>query len=174
MTEVIYNFAMSLDGFIARPSGSFDWLEAFPADDAFDFSAFMDSITGIVMGRGSYDAVRAHWDYERWPTTIATNRPIDDLPENATASAADPQAMLDDLRARGANGRIWLFGGGDLARRFLEAGLLTTVEIALIPVILGDGVRAFGGAQPDRWLELESGKALGNGAMHLRYRVKRA
>ena len=41
MSDVIYMFAMSLDGFIARPDGSVDWLEDYPANDDFDFDAFL-------------------------------------------------------------------------------------------------------------------------------------
>lgn len=175
MTDVIYMFAMSLDGFIARPDGSFDWLEAFPADADFDFDAFLASVTGIVMGRGSYEAARrgGGWDYGRWPTVVATGRGVDDLPDNAQAVSGTPADMLAALRLQGAEGRIWLFGGGDVARQFLEAGLLDTIEVGIIPVILGAGLPAFGGNQPDRWLDLKFSRALANGAMHLRYGVER-
>ncbi|MBX3569962.1 MAG: dihydrofolate reductase [Rhizobiaceae bacterium] len=175
MTDIIYMFAMSLDGFIARPDGSFDWLADFPADADFDFDAFLGSVTGIVMGRASYEAARrdGRWDYAGWPTVVATNRPVDDLPGNVRAVAGRPAELVADLRERGATGRIWLFGGGDLVRQFLEAGLLDTIEVGVIPVIIGSGLPAFGGAQPDRWLNLEFSNALANGAIHLRYAVKR-
>lgn len=172
MPDIIYMFAMSLDGYIARPDGTFDWLENFPADDDYDFDAFLNSLSGIVMGRGSYDAVRERWDYGRWPCTIASNQPIDGLPENAQAVAGSPADLLDNLRQRGGDGRIWLFGGGELAKSFMEAGLLGTVELGLIPVVLGSGRPAFGGAQPDRWMDLDFAKPLANGAVHLRYRVR--
>lgn len=169
MNDVIYMFAMSLDGYIAREDGQFDWLENFPANDDFDFDAFLASVSGIVMGRGSFDAARERWEYSRWPTVIATSRPIENLPENAEALSGSPSELLTNLRQRGATGRIWLFGGGDLVRQFLDAGLLTTVEAGIIPVVLGSGIPAFGGAQPDRWLKLEFAKPLNNGAIHARY-----
>ena len=79
--DVIYMFAMSLDGFIAREDGTFDWLDNFPPDDDYDFSAFMASLSGIVMGRATYDVVRRHeaWAYARYPCLIATSRRLDDL-----------------------------------------------------------------------------------------------
>ncbi len=174
MQDVIYSFAMSLDGFVARPNGSYDWLEQFPANADFDFDAFLASVTGIVMGRGTYDAVRrdGKWDYANWPCVVATGRPVDDLPDNAEAMSGTPDELLANLRARGAAGRIWLLGGGDLARRFLDAGRLGTIEIGIIPVIIGSGIPAFGGAQPDRWLDLEFAKALSNGAVHTRWSVR--
>lgn len=175
MSDVIYMFAMSLDGFIAREDGTFDWLDDFPADAEFDFPAFEESVSGIVMGRGTYDVVRRHetWPYSRWPTLIATQRPVSDLPDNSEILSGDPQALLGRLREMGATGRIWILGGGDLARQFMDAGLLDIVEVGTIPVILGSGIPAFGGAQPDRWLDLEFAKALKNGAVHSRYRLRR-
>lgn len=171
--DVIYMFAMSLDGFIARPDGGFDWLENYPANADFDFEAFLASVTGIVMGRGTYDAVRRHeeWAYGNYPCVVATSRPIENLPAGTVALAAEPAELLADLRARGADGRIWLLGGGDLVRQFLEAGLLDTIETGIIPVVLGSGLPAFGGRQPDRWLDLDFARPLANGALHVRYRV---
>ncbi len=175
MTDVTYMFAMSLDGFIARPDGAFDWLENFPANADFDFDAFLSSVSGIVMGRGSYDAARAggRWDYGRWPCVVATNRPLGDAPDGVAGMAGEPRALLDNLRERGADGRIWMFGGGALALQFMQKGLLETVEIGVIPVILGSGIPAFGVASSDIWLELEFAKSLANGAVHSRYRVRR-
>jgi dihydrofolate reductase len=175
MNDVIYMFAMSLDGFIARPDGSFDWLDDFPADAEFDFPAFEASVTGLVMGRATYDAVPrgAEWPYARWPVAVATRRRPADLPSGVETVDGPPAAMLARLRQMGAAGRIWMFGGGALARQFLEAGLLDTVEIGIIPVVLGSGIPAFGGAQPDRWLDLEFARPLKNGAIHARYRVRR-
>jgi dihydrofolate reductase len=175
-SDIIYMFAMSLDGFIARKDGSFDWLEAFPADADCDFANFEASVTGIVMGRGSYDAARREpvWHYSRWPVIVATGRPLTDAPEGVEAFGGSPLEQVQRLRECGAEGRIWLFGGGDLARQYLEAGLLDTVEVGIIPIILGDGIPAFGGAQADRWLDLDFAAPLKNGAIHARYRVRAA
>ena len=87
--DITYMFAMSLDGFIARNDGGIDWLDNYPPNSDFDFDTFMDSVTGIVMGRDTYDVVvrLEHWPYERYPTVIATRRAIDDLPKNAVVSS---------------------------------------------------------------------------------------
>jgi len=173
--DVIYMFAMSLDGFIARPDGAFDWLEKYPADADFDFDSFLSSLSGIVMGRASYEAARSggRWGYGRWPVAVATSHAIGDGPEGVEAVSGSPADLLANLSGRGANGRIWLFGGGDLVRQFLRDGLLDTIEIGTIPVILGNGLPAFGDPQADVWLELDFAKPLANGALHSRYRVKR-
>ena len=174
-SDIIYMFAMSLDGFIARQDGSFDWLDDYPADADFDFDSFLASVSGIVMGRGSYDAARrdGRWDYAKWPCVIATSRRVEDLPDNAEVLAGKPAELVARLRERGADGRIWMFGGGELVRQFLDAGLLDTIEAGIIPIVLGAGIPAFGGAQPDRWLDLDFAKPLTNGAIHARWRVRR-
>lgn len=172
-SDVIYSFAMSLDGFIARPDGSYDWLENFPANADFDFDEFLDTVTGIVMGRGSYEAARAEgrWDYGRWPCAVATSRPLLDAPDGVEAVNGGPAELLANLRKRGADGLIWMFGGGDLARQFIEAGHLDKIEIGTIPVILGKGLPAFGTLNTDAWLRLDFAKPLSNGAVHSRYTV---
>ena len=72
------HIAVSLDGKIARPDGSVDdWLAAdYPAED-FGFDAFLAGVDAILMGRGSYEAVRRHgdWPYPGKPTTVMTTRP---------------------------------------------------------------------------------------------------
>lgn len=173
--EIIYMFAMSLDGFIARQDGSFDWLDDYPADADFDFDSFLASVGGIVMGRSTYDVTRrdGRWDYAKWPCVVATSRPVEDLPDNAEVLAGTPAELVARLRERGADGRIWMFGGGELARQFLDAGLLDTIETGIIPIVLGAGIPAFGGAQPDRWLDLDFAKPLANGAIHAKWRVRR-
>lgn len=173
-SEIIYMFAMSLDGYIAREDGSVDWLDAFPADSDYDFDTFLASLTGIIMGRGAYDIARRgdQWHYARWPCIVATRRPVEGLPPNAEALAGSPADLVANLRSRGAAGRIWLFGGGDLVRQFLDAGMLDTVEIGIIPVVIGAGIPAFGGAQPDRWFNLDFAKPLANGAVHVRYTAR--
>ena len=51
----------------------------------------------------------------------------------------DPQRVVSALKA--SPGRdIWLFGGGVMFRSLLDAGLVDTVEVAVIPVLLGDGI----------------------------------
>lgn len=168
---VIYSFAMSLDGLIARPNGTVDWLADHPPDSDYDFDTFLAGITGIVMGRGSYEVARAEeWHYGRWPVAVATTRPLADAPPGVQAVAGEPHEVLAHLRARGAGGAIWLFGGGVLARQFLRAGLVDVIEIGVIPVILGEGIPAFGAGPGDAWLDLEFARPLKTGAVHVRYR----
>lgn len=57
--------AMSLDGFIARPCGGIDWLIKHQTEDEdFGYAAFMASVEGLVMGRGSFETVLG---FDSWP-----------------------------------------------------------------------------------------------------------
>ncbi len=130
----------------------------------------MASVTGMVMGRNTYDVVRRNeaWACAKYPCVVATRRPLDGLPDGAEAE------LLADPRRRGAAGRVWILGGGEPARQFLDAGLLDTIEIGTIPIVLGSGIPAFGGKQADRWLDLTFAKQLANGAVYSQYSVRRA
>ena len=53
--------------------------------------------------------------------------------------ADDPAGVVSRLKAEPGKD-IWLFGGGNLFRQFLDAGLVDTVEVAIVPVMLGSGI----------------------------------
>lgn len=51
----------------------------------------------------------------------------------------DPKATIDALKSK-AGKDMWLFGGGSLFHSLLELGLVDSVEVAIMPVLLGGGV----------------------------------
>ena len=53
--------------------------------------------------------------------------------------SSDPKGTVDALKARPGKD-LWLFGGGSLFRSFLQLGLVDSVEVAIIPVLLGEGI----------------------------------
>lgn len=160
--------AMSLDGLIARPDGSVDWLEPYPPE-AFGVDEFLASIDAIVMGRGTYDAVRAMgvWPYGTIPTVVLTSRPIEEAPESVEAHPGDAAALAALLESRGHK-RVWIEGGGEVVRSFLNAGKLDVLEVAIIPIVLGDGIPLFPAGTPETVFTLTSSKTV-MGALHLIY-----
>jgi dihydrofolate reductase len=63
---------------------------------------------------------------------------------------------------------IWLYGGGVLFRNLLDAGLVDTVELAVIPVMIGSGIPVVPAGR--RWpLHLEESKSLPSGIVMLTY-----
>jgi dihydrofolate reductase len=170
--DCVYYVAVSLDGFIAGANDDISWLDPYPATDV-GYDEFIAGIDGLVMGRRTYEIVRrlGDWPYGPRPTAVATRRPLPDAPGGVFAIDGTPAEMLAALRERGAKGRIWLEGGGDLAGQFLNAGLIETLELGIIPVLLGKGVALFAGAPTPR-LELQWAKALKNGIIHAQYHLR--
>lgn len=137
--RVRYSVAVSLDGFIAGINGEYDWIVT---DPAIDFSALYKSFDTAVMGRKTYEVVIAQGGDGRMPglhvivfsrTHPAAQRPGVEIVND------DPCQVVAALKAK--DGRdIWLFGGGVLFRYLLDAGLVDTVEVAVMPVMLGHGI----------------------------------
>ncbi|HET7699094.1 MAG TPA: dihydrofolate reductase family protein, partial [Vicinamibacterales bacterium] len=139
MRHVVYGCAMSLDGFIAGPNGEYDWIVM---DPDIDFAALMARFDTFLIGRRTFEAMRRMGD-------AAPPAPgVRSIVFSRTLRAEDcPLATLSDdaetmvRRLRTEPGRdIALFGGGDLFRSLLRAGLVDEVSVAVVPVLLGAGV----------------------------------
>lgn len=167
------HIAVSLDGKIARPDGSVDdWLAAkYPAED-FGFTAFFETVDAILMGRGTYEAVRrlggGDWPYPGKPTTVVTTRPLPDPPAGVEAQSGDMAGVAADLEGRGHR-RVWIEGGGRVVRSMIAAGKLDVLELALIPIVLGDGVPLFPQGTGGLALRLVKCETKAKGALHLVY-----
>ncbi len=140
-----YFTASSLDGFIATPEHSLDWLlkQDVDAEGPMAYQLFEKTIGALAMGASTYEWVLAHekgtWGYQQ-PTWVFTHR---ELPILAGASVVLTQASTDEVHAEmtaAAGGKdLWIVGGGDLAGQFADAGLLDEVWVQFAPVTLGSG-----------------------------------
>src|SRR4051812_37857234 len=145
---------MSLDGFIARRNGSYDWLLPYPPE-RYGYDEFLAAIGTIVMGRASYEQARDHWSYEGKRTIVLTSRPLDPSPPpGVEAWNGDIGPLVETLRK--GSGDVWLFGGTAAMRPFLAAGLVDRIELGIVPLLLGDGIRLFDAPTPPLGLRLES------------------
>lgn len=169
--------AMTLDGFVARPDHSLDWLFKQPTNAGdHGFSEFMDSIDVLVMGSGSLRTVLGfdEWPYEKPVVVLSQSMTKEDIPQNlhdkVEFSTLTPEALWEDFRKRGFD-RVYVDGGA-IIRSFLKAGLVQTMKIGLIPILIGDGIRIFGDNGRDIDLELVSSKAHASGTVELNYRVQ--
>jgi dihydrofolate reductase len=134
-----YQVAASLDGFIAGENGSYDWIVA---DPSIDFAALFREFDTAVMGRKTWEMMTAQGGNGAMKglEVIVFSRTLEakELPGVRIVNG-EPSEVVAALKDR--SGRdIWLFGGGSLFRSLLDAGLVDTVEVAVIPVLLGAGV----------------------------------
>jgi dihydrofolate reductase len=129
---------MSLDDYIAGPIGEADWIIM---DPDIDFGALFDQFDTFLVGRRTFEGMAgAGGGGQPGVQTIVFSRTLRqrDYP-NLTIVSENPEQALADLRAKPGKD-IWLFGGGSLFRSLLEARQLDTVEVSVIPVLLGEGI----------------------------------
>src|SRR5512132_573504 len=144
--RVRYGVAVSLDGFIAGPKGEYDWIVA---DSSIDFSAMYRQFDTAVMGRKTYDVMTTAGDFSMGGLDVVVfsrTLPQSEKPGLRIVNQ-DPGKVVAKLKAQpGAD--IWLFGGGELCRTLLDAGVVDTFEVAVIPVVLSTGVRLVAPGDP--------------------------
>lgn len=167
MHLVRYQVAISMDGFIAPNDGGADWLNPY-GKIAMDFiGPWMKQIGGIIVGRTTYDQTTGMGGgmWKDMPELVMTSRPLPKKRSASVVSASDPAEGLKSLRARMPKGDIWLFGGGVTAGQFLREDLIDLVELAVVPVVLGEGRPLFSGVAPQHTFEHASSQPIGLGCV---------
>lgn len=171
MRRVRYAVAMSLDGFIAGPKGEADWIEMDPTIDmAAYFRTFYSQFDVAIMGRKSYELVGGA--VEGMDTYVFSRTlPPGPLKDVTVVRENEGIARLKKLRA--ANGKdIWLFGGGVLLGSLAAKGVVDTIELAIMPVMLGAGHPVVTGNDDRIKLQLTSVEHSPAGIVKLMYDVR--
>jgi dihydrofolate reductase len=172
---VTLHMVSSLDGFIAKKDNSVSWMEGGSVYEAGisisqeEIIAFLKAIDCYVMGSRTYEhALELGWPYGDTPTVVVTERKLASARKSVEFCSGDLKALMDEkLAPRFRN--IWLVGGAILSQQFLELGLVDEIRLTIAPVLLGDGLRFFGGSLTEERWELKNVVAYKNGFVELSY-----
>lgn len=176
-----YYTGASLDGFIATPDHSLDWLLQFGTEPVGDYAGFIAGVGAIAMGSHTYEwLLRNHinpstgpghpWPYQQ-PVWVFSSRT---LPSVVGADIrfvrGDVRPVHEEMRRAAAGKNIWLMGGGELVGQFYDYGLLDEIIVSVAPVTLGAGAPLLPRriTQP---MQLLSAQPVGSGFAELRYAV---
>lgn len=171
MVDVVLYIACSLDGYIATPEGSVEWLSLVEAEgEDYGYQAFFDSVDALVMGSRTYRQIRefGEWPYGDKPCWVMSRHP---LPESGPSVRVSQDAVEDFLKRLQEQGvrRLWLVGGGALVDAFERAGGINEYIISFIPLLLGDGIPLFAAGRPPRALTLLDDRSYPSGLVQLRF-----
>ena len=136
--RVRYQVAMSLDGYIAGPNGEYDWIIM---DPDIDFGEIFSEFDTLIMGRKTFEpmAGQGQGTYPGMKTVVVSRTLKQSDYPSVTIVADNIADAVKELKAQPGKD-IWLFGGGELFRSWLEAGVVDGVGAAIVPVVIGGGV----------------------------------
>jgi dihydrofolate reductase len=175
MRKIILALGISIDGYIARRDGTFDFL-FMPKDFMPQFAAFQTSIDTAIMGRKTYDVTKAMGGVGSEPKVrhyvLSRTLPPGER-DGVTFVNVSPQKLVDEIRhSKGKD--IWLMGGGEIARDFLKADLVDELHLGVVPVLLGEGLPLFPSGFPQRNFALMENKSFSRGMISLKYKRVRS
>ena len=179
--KVILGFGISIDGYIARRNGAMDFLVIDKEGEALmaDFFAKIDT---TIMGRKTAVGMLKMRKSGEMPETpgitncVVSRRWKPGKREGFEVVSGSLTAFVKKLKRRPGKD-IYLGGGGELCRSFLQEDLIDELYIGVGPILLGDGIPGFPGKFPQRDFRLTECKSYANGSVGLRYeriRTKRS
>jgi dihydrofolate reductase len=174
MKKIKLYIATSLDGYIARPNGSVDWLESMPNPNQLDYGyhQFIETIDTVIMGRKTYEEVIGFdipWPYADSQTLVVTRDPeLKVRSENTQLLTSDLKSSLEELRQQSGKD-IWVVGGGVLISHLLSLHLIDEMILFIMPIILGDGIPLFPKGATEKMLKLEKVVTYETGVVEMRY-----
>lgn len=142
MRLVRFGGAMSLDGYIAGPKGEHDWIVM---DPEIDFAGITSQFDTFLIGRKTFDAMKGMGNAAKSSkgiTNIVFSRTLKPSDYPTVRIEPDAERVVKELKAKPGKD-IAVFGGGELFRSLLAAGLVDRLEMSVIPVLLGTGIPVF-------------------------------
>jgi dihydrofolate reductase len=164
---------VSVDGFIARADGSFDFLPHVSGED-HGYDAFMASVDALVIGRKTYEVALSFgsWPYGSKPVFVLSSRPLAPAPAEAIVERVSgaPADIAAGLAGRGI--RHAYVDGGVTIQAFLRAGLVQRLVITRVPVLIGEGIPLFGPLPHDLQLTHVTTRSFPSGLVQTEYAIR--
>ena len=183
MRKVVFGGANSLDNYIARPDGGYDWL-IFGDEVAELMKDMWPKMGTMIMGRKTWDVSRANMPKTKSKKTKSAKKPsggIETYVFSRTLKAGeedgaiirndDPGEFVRELK-QGEGKDIFIMGGGELARDLFDAGVIDEIGFNIHPVLLGKGIPLFHEMKKQIDLELVECRQFKNGCVYVYYKVK--
>jgi len=171
--KIIYYVASSLDGYIAKNDGDVSWLDDLGISmEETGYEQFYSSVDALVMGRKTYEMIVSfgQWPYGDKPVWVCSSKtisPHNDCNLQAGSSPEDTYKAATSLNIK----NLWLVGGGSLASSFLNKKLLTNINLSLMPIILGDGIKLFSHIPSPVRIITENENSHNSGMIQLDYNI---
>jgi dihydrofolate reductase len=140
MRRIRYAVAMSLDGYIAGPKGEADWIVM---DPEIEFDSFWKEFDTLLMGRNTFTAMTAMGGGAGGAPgmkVVVASRTLKPGDHKGVSIVSDNLGEAVAALKKEPGKDIWLWGGGDLFRSLLDLNLVDTVEVGVVPVLLGQGI----------------------------------
>jgi dihydrofolate reductase len=186
--KVVVDLAMSLDGFIEgrsdQPERLHDWM--FPPSGEVDrvnakmIEDSIQSIGAIIMGRRAYDLGDQYDGFVDTPYPVPHYIVTHKVPEKVAKGNTTLIFVTDGIESALAQAKavagtknIAIGGGADISQQYLQAGLVDEIELHVVPVLFGQGLRLFDNLGSQR-IELEAVRVIETPFVtHLSYRVRK-
>lgn len=170
----------SLDGFIAKPDESVDWMHS---KNTFEkgkelteeyITNFLKSIGCYVMGSRTYEhALALGWPYGDTPVVVLTSRDLQSDKESVKFYQGDIETLVRDQLTPFYD-NIWMVGGAVVTKDFLQRDLADEIVITIVPIILGEGKPFFDKIKKEKELQLLDVAAFKDGMVEITYKVKKS
>jgi dihydrofolate reductase len=176
--KVILYVASSVDGYIARPDGAVDWLDAIaePAGgtgEDYGYGEFIAGVGVVLMGRITYEQILSFgvdYPYPDAAGYVFSRTRAGEQDDNVRfVDGGDIAGLVARLKAE-QDKNLWLVGGGQLVREFLRLDLIDRIELFILPIILGAGIPLFPPDTPTLSLTLTNCQSYDTGLVRLTYR----
>lgn len=165
---MIAYIAMSLDGYIADKDGKVGWLENFSSPSITEeYNRFYSTIDNVLMGSTTYDQILS-FDAD-YPYADKMNYILTFDKDKYQETSNTKFITVDEIPQTICNEKTWVVGGSIVVNNLIKANKIDRFQIAIIPIVLGNGIRLFGDVNIPN-LELESMKSFGS-VVELTYKV---